>query len=286
MQTVIQDKDKWSANAGTYAKASTNLSNAPVEMLFEQMNHAYPFSTASAIMDVGSGPGNTMGRLIEKYGLELPSDARLIASDFSAGMIEQVQRSQQVKKDENPIWSRVEAKVLDAQILEDIRDESISHITGTMVYNLVANGRQALEAAHRVLQPGGIIGMTLGAGAEWMDLMGIAAKTVRGETGPTFRFPKDYGTPEGIRAEFETVGFRAEHVEVIESFMDVSNPKPLVDMFIRGKNPGALFFVGDYSEAELDVFVDEVLRLIEESHPNVPRQLRGLMIVAVGKKLG
>lgn len=86
-------------------------------------------------------------------------------------MIEQVQRIQQEKKDENPTWSRVEAKVLDAQVLEGIEDASISHITGTMVYNLVANGRQALEAAHRALQPGGIIGMTLGAGAEWMDLV-------------------------------------------------------------------------------------------------------------------
>jgi ubiquinone/menaquinone biosynthesis C-methylase UbiE len=86
-------------------------------------------------------------------------------------MIEQVQKIQKQEQDGNPIWSRVEAKVLDAQVLDGIEDASISHITGTMVYNLVANGRQALEAAHRVLQPTGIIGMTLGAGAEWMDLV-------------------------------------------------------------------------------------------------------------------
>ncbi|KAL5319449.1 hypothetical protein ACEPPN_012503 [Leptodophora sp. 'Broadleaf-Isolate-01'] len=286
MKTVVQDKDKWSASAGTYAKGSSHLSNAPVETLFTQMNNAYPFSSASAIMDVGSGPGNTIGRLIDNYGSELPSASRLIASDFSAGMIEQVQRIQQEKKDENPTWSRVEAKVLDAQVLEGIEDASISHITGTMVYNLVANGRQALEAAHRALQPGGIIGMTLGAGAEWMDLMAIAAKKIRGETAPTYQFPKDYGTLEGIKAEFEAVGFNAEHIGTIESFIDVSNPKPLIDVFIRGKNPGAMFFVGDYSEAELGAFVDEVLRLMEKKHPEMPRLLKGLMIVAVGKKLG
>lgn len=86
-------------------------------------------------------------------------------------MVEQVLKIQAEKKDDNPIWSRVEAKVLDAQVLEGIDDGSISHITGTMVYNLVADGRKALEAAHRVLQPGGVIGMTLGAGAEWMDMV-------------------------------------------------------------------------------------------------------------------
>jgi ubiquinone/menaquinone biosynthesis C-methylase UbiE len=86
-------------------------------------------------------------------------------------MIEQVQKLQKKEQGRNPIWSRVEAKVLDAQVLDGIKDASISHITGTMVYNLVANGRQALEAAHRVLQPEGVIGMTLGASGELMDLV-------------------------------------------------------------------------------------------------------------------
>jgi hypothetical protein len=65
----------------------------------------------------------------------------------------------------------------------------------------------------------------------------------------------------------------------------VLNPKLLVDSFIRGKNPGAMFFIGDYSEAEVDAFVDEVLILIEERHPEVPKRLKGLLIVAIGKKL-
>lgn len=63
------------------------------------------------------------------------------------------------------------AKVLDAQVLNGVEDASISHITGTMVYNLVANGRQALEAAYRVIEPEGVIGLTLGASAEWMELV-------------------------------------------------------------------------------------------------------------------
>jgi len=86
-------------------------------------------------------------------------------------MIEQVQKLKQQEQDNNPIWSQVEAKVLDAQVLDGVEDASISHITGTMVYNLVSDGRQALKAAHRVLQPGGIVGMTLGSQAEWMDLV-------------------------------------------------------------------------------------------------------------------
>jgi len=77
MQTSVQDKDQWSATATSYTKGSTQLSNAPVEMLFAQMNRVYPFSTARAILDVGSGPGVTVGRLIESYGSQLPSSTRL-----------------------------------------------------------------------------------------------------------------------------------------------------------------------------------------------------------------
>jgi hypothetical protein len=80
MQTSIQDKDQWSATADSYAKGSQHarlLSNAPVEKLFTQMDCAYPFSTAGAILDVGSGPGVTIGRLIESYGYTLPLSTRL-----------------------------------------------------------------------------------------------------------------------------------------------------------------------------------------------------------------
>lgn len=77
MQSSIQDKDQWSANAASYAKGAQYLSNAPAEILFTQMNHARPFSTAAAILDVGSGPGVTIGRLIESYGSQFPSGTRL-----------------------------------------------------------------------------------------------------------------------------------------------------------------------------------------------------------------
>lgn len=79
MQTSVQDKDQWSATATSYTKgsATAKFSNAPTEMLFAQMDRAYPFSNARAILDVGSGPGVTIGRLIESYGSKLALNTRL-----------------------------------------------------------------------------------------------------------------------------------------------------------------------------------------------------------------
>lgn len=115
--------------------------------------------------------------------------------------------------------------------------------------------------------------------------MAVAAKKIRGDTAPVYHFPKAYCTLEGIQAEFKEVGFSAEFVELTEFFLDLSEPKPFMDNFIRGKNPGAMFFIGDYSETEVDAFVDELTRLIEETHPELPRKLKGLLIITVGKKL-
>ncbi|PQE10634.1 methyltransferase family protein [Rutstroemia sp. NJR-2017a WRK4] len=287
MQNTVHNKDQWSISASSYAHGHQALSSAPVETLFAQMDRVKPFSTATAILDVGCGPGVTLGRLIDGYGEQVPGNARLIALDFSAGMIAQVQKLQQEKQVQTPIWSRVEGKVGDAQVLEGIDDASISHITGTMVYNLVEDGRRALEAAFRVLRPEGVIGMTLGMGGEWMDMMAQSAQHIRGPSAPTYHFPAGYSTISGIKSEFKEVGFSAEFVESMEIFINVSEPKRFVDSFIRGKNPGAMFFVGDYSEGELDGFVQFMEGLIEEKcRERGEKRLRGEVIVAVGKRLG
>jgi ubiquinone/menaquinone biosynthesis C-methylase UbiE len=287
MQPSFRDKDKWSAHAPSYPKSSSNqLINTPAEILLSQMDRVYHFSTSSAILDVGCGPGSTIGRLIESYGSQIPQNSRLIASDFSAGMIERVQEQQKKAQEEggNIPWSRVEPKVLDTQVLEGIEDGSISHITGTHVYMLLENGHQALEAAYRVLQPGGILGMTNVATAELMDLLGEAATKIRGETAPRFQFPKGFSTLDGIQGELEAVGFKLEYANELVSYMDVSDPKFLLG-FVRGNNPGVKFFVENYSDVEMDMFVEELLKLVNDKHPEVPRKLKGVNTIVVGKKV-
>jgi trans-aconitate methyltransferase len=77
MQNAVHDKDQWSIGASNYARGHGQVSSAPVETLFAQMDRVKPFSTATAILDVGCGPGVTLGRLIETYGGGVPLDARL-----------------------------------------------------------------------------------------------------------------------------------------------------------------------------------------------------------------
>lgn len=280
--------EQWGVAAKTYPQTGnigkpSSLPNA-TETLFSQMDLAHPISQGSAILDVGSGPGTCLARLIDTFGSQLPPTTRLIASDFSEGMAKQVRERRNMEQVANALWRRVEVKVLDAQELEGIEDGSISHITGTHVYNLVADGRKALQAALRVLKPGGVVGMTTIYVAEWMELMALAARKIRGDDAPEFKLPVSFSTVEGIRGEFKRIGLEEVFVEEVDSYMDVTDPSSIINSFIRGGNPGALMFVGDYSEEEMDRFVEEWLRLIRERHPKEPRMLKGVSIVAIGKK--
>lgn len=281
-------QEQWSEAAKAYPQTGnvgkpSSLTNV-IGTLFSQMDIALPISQASAILDVGSGPGNCLAKLMDTFGSQLLPDTRLIASDFSEGMVEQIRERQNKEQDANSLWRRVEAKVLDAQELEGIEDGSISHITGTHVYNLVADGRKALQAALRVLKPGGVVGITTVAVAEWMELMALAARKIRGDDAPEFKLPASLCTVEGIREEFKIVGLAEVFVEEVDSYMDVTDPSFMINGFIRARNPGALTFVGEYSDEEMDRFVEEWLRLVRERHPKEPVMLKGVSIIAIGKK--
>lgn len=286
MSNSIQEQ--WSRAAKAYPQADnvgkpSSLPNV-TQALFSQMDLAHPFSQASAILDVGSGPGTCLARLIDTFGSQLPATTRLIASDFSEGMAEQVRERQNKEKGSSALWQRVEVEVLDAQELDGIEDGSISHITGSHVYNLVADGRRALHAALRVMKPGGVVGMTTVCVAEWMELIALAARKIRGDDAPEFKLPASFCTVEGIRSEFKTVGLREVFVEEVDSPMNVTDPSVIINTFIRAGNPGVLMFVKDYSEEEMDQFVEEWLRLVHERHPKDPVMLKGVSIVAIGKK--
>ena len=113
---------------------------------------------------------------------------------------------------------------------------------------------------------------------------GIGSEKIRGDHAPEFKLPVSFCTVEGIRKEFKMVGLEEVFVEEVDSYMDVTDPSSIINSFIRGGNPGGLTFVTDYSEEEMDRFVEEWLRLVQERHPKEPMMLKGVSTVAIGKK--
>ncbi|KAF2494791.1 S-adenosyl-L-methionine-dependent methyltransferase [Lophium mytilinum] len=280
-----QKGDDWSANAKHYnalPQDDESPITRPSVVLVKTLNDALSISEATVILDVGCGPGTTIGMLIRQLGSQIPPDARLIASDFSTGMIEQLEERKKTATD--PLWNRIEPLVSNAEDLAGIDDSSISHVMGSLVYNLIPDSQKALQAAYRVLKPGGVVCMSTWTNLEWMDLMKLAAENTKGNTAPASLFPESWLSMEGIKKMFEQAGFKDSTFEIQEAFMAIDDPAPYFNGFVRAKNPAANLYIGGYTEEELDRFEEEWIRLAIERHPKSPKKLKGVFVVSTGRK--
>jgi ubiquinone/menaquinone biosynthesis C-methylase UbiE len=135
--------------------------------LVEHANLNSPFSTATAILDIGCGYGGVIGELIATYGSQLPKDARLVAADLSPGMIELVRKRQS----QDPTWAKIEPALYDAMNLSAISDNSLSHVLSGFTIFLLPDPRKGMTEALRVLQPGAVFAFSSMAQSTWGSLM-------------------------------------------------------------------------------------------------------------------
>lgn len=119
--------------ADAYKRVTSEVNVRPITVMLERANALLPFSEATGVLDNGCGPGPVMTRILRDYGV--PDSCSLTCSDFSEGMIKQVQavKEDAVKADSKSPWSRVETVVQDAMDLKDISDSSKSHVTAGWV---------------------------------------------------------------------------------------------------------------------------------------------------------
>lgn len=124
--------------AKSYEEGSKATTAKPTATLLEKLNSRLSFREASGILDNGSGPGPYMSRLIETYAADIHPSCTLICADWAPTMIEQVNnaKANAVSQDSNSLWSRVDARVLDAIDLSSIGDESLSHVMAGWVSSI------------------------------------------------------------------------------------------------------------------------------------------------------
>ncbi|KAL2021728.1 hypothetical protein VTK56DRAFT_6671 [Thermocarpiscus australiensis] len=272
----------WDATAQQYAQMPVEGPlSAPLRRLLAAMDAVTPFSSATGILDVGCGPGVAIGLLIKDHGHKVPDGARLIATDFSQGMVDAVKARKAELAGENPLWNRVEAAVYDAQDLHGIADGSMSHVMGNMVYFMLPDPPRGVREAHRVLRPGGVFAMTSFKRVEWMEVLQLAARRVKPDA-PTGFDPAAFGnwaSPEGVRHDLEAAGFKDVAVELVDIDIPEEAGPLMGPRMVRSNNPGAKAVVETFSEEEIDKTCDEFLKIAKERGG----RLKGVSIVASGR---
>lgn len=301
---VLSNPSDWDNSAAGYSKLAIEAPiYVPCTKMLDDMNNTLPFSTASAVLDIGCGPGTVADLLFKTYGHLIPDSTRLIASDFSNGMVEatRMKREKEVlskNKDVAKCWSRLEIDVMDAQNLEKISSSSMSHVIGSLVYFLLPESRKGLAEAHRVLSEDGVFACTSWSKVGWMEFLVQAASEVHKDTKPSVSsctwkvedadankidqldWPDIWKTTEGVKGEMEAVGFQNVKAEYVEVDWHVPDPKQFVNNFARNKNPATAAVVGHLNGEELDRCCDNWVRIVEENG-NV---CKGIAILGIGRK--
>lgn len=79
-------------------------------------------------------------------------------------------------------WVRLELDVMDAQNLDKVATNSVSHVMGSLVYFMLPEHKKGLSEAHRVLSDDGVFACTSWARVGWMGFVVQAAQTVTQKT--------------------------------------------------------------------------------------------------------
>ncbi|KXS15785.1 S-adenosyl-L-methionine-dependent methyltransferase [Gonapodya prolifera JEL478] len=284
-------KDNWSTHASAYqttlgsGRPNANPITSTIVSLLAAANTARPFSSASRILDVGTGTAAVVEALLSTHNAELPLTTQILATDFSAGMVAIVQKkADDLLAQGNDGWKRVRPAVVDAQDMSAMESSSVSHITSSMVLMLVPDGFKALREMHRVLEPGGVAAITTWEKLGWMEIAAQAVGRVKPGQEHVFKLPQAWSTPAGVRSVLEQAGFVNVQVAPQHTFMAVANPREFADGFIKGSNPGTLMLVDGMSEDEKDKAADVLYDLLLERFPDGVGNVQGTAIVATGRK--
>jgi ubiquinone/menaquinone biosynthesis C-methylase UbiE len=288
----------------------------PTQRLIELLDTFTPLSSATAILDIGCGPGNATAQLLNTRSTSINPATTYIASDFSRGMVLQTTKLRDSKLDEassspsspsssspsssSPVisaeeknlWKRVVPLVLDATALSPLLDNTFSHIIANHVFFLTNNPFKAVQEAYRVLSPNGVMACSSWHRTTWLDYLGLAATRLFSDLDKSppdrLELPAEWSNVERVSEQLSNAGFKDIRTEYVETAMIL--PKNLDDwvhVFVTSGNPAVTWITDLLNEEEvkeLEVHVVQVLKEKRQVNDQGEVIIPGTAVVAAGRK--
>ncbi|KAH8888516.1 S-adenosyl-L-methionine-dependent methyltransferase [Thozetella sp. PMI_491] len=234
--------DQWDRYAEHYARLTGNRGPF-LDGIFSLADSLRPFSTATAILDNGCGTGNGISSLIADRGAELPATVRLLASDYSKGMVAYVNKLKESPENaSNPLWQRLETHVLDAQDLAPaILPSSLSHIVSNLVFMAMDDAAKPISASYRALEDGGVLAFSVLTDPEWIEIWKYA-KHLMADKNLNLRAAEVWRSKEALERISKEAGFTT--VEIKETVIPMKHTAESLRVFlndyIHSENPLAV----------------------------------------------
>jgi ubiquinone/menaquinone biosynthesis C-methylase UbiE len=276
--------DVWKRLASIWKQQNDPLDKGArdaARILVTEVNSVVPFSEASFIHDIGTGNGSVIAVLQDEYGYLIPSSTRLLASDISPGMLDELRERQRLGiGDGKDLWKRVDIQVLDAGDLKGIEANSTSHILANYVLYAL-DYKKALSEAKRNLMPDGVFGYTVNAVAPWITLMAEISKVRPDKTAPYP--PAIWHTAESNTNVLEEAGFKDVRARLEDIYMHYDSYDGFVD-YILDHMPFMPSIMSDMTDEEIARFKKLMVAELKRQSPSLPGKMTGKVIVVTGRK--
>lgn len=268
--------ESWSTASASYAERVGRMSRHAVDRLVQEAHTIHAFSTQdSYVLDIGTGAGAVPASITKSF-----PGIRILATDISPGMIEAVDKLQ---------IPNVSTRVIDASQMNNVTglgvDATFSHAFSTFMIMFTLEPMDVVRGLHRVLKPGGLIGLAL-----WGEVIGPnsiweeACQTLD----PTYRLPPPYTDPNAWRTPREAedalrvVGFKEIHTEVYKVPFEFEDTASYLRFWYGSRNPVSDRFKESFKGDETEV-KRALAKVLKEKYSDA-RSIMVETVLAVGRK--
>lgn len=220
--------EDWSNATSTYQDHVGRMSLSAADRLTTMVHEIHVFDEdRSFVLDNGAGTGALTTTLKFKY----PA-LRVLAADISPSMLKMIEEKH---------LPNTETLVLDAGELNGpLGSRIFSHVLSTFMITFLPSPINALREMHRVLRPGGVIGLGL-----WGEKNGPAKiwDTACKKVDPTFHsnpVPTAWLRPEQAEAGLSEVGFRDVKSEIFPMLFEMEDADAFLHFWFETRNPAVL----------------------------------------------
>lgn len=222
----VPQPDKWSTASERYQERIGDCTKHGTARIVKYIDSFHPLTEDSYCLDVGTGAGSLPIK-IREYA---PAGTRILATDISPGMLEQVVALK---------LPNVITQLEDAVTLSGLKDNEFSHVFTSFAIQFTPDPPATIRQMHRVLKPGGMAGIVI-----WADYHGLndihdrACRLIKHDFVPENAYTsKAWSGKDDHRRQLEAAGFQNVGVEAMLMPWKCSSGANHAEYWFEHQNP-------------------------------------------------
>lgn len=183
-------------------------------------------------------------------------------------------------------WKNTRTVVQDAQDLNELSNDSFSHVFCTFVISFTQDPRKAVNEMHRVLRPGGVVGLLSWSRVSWVPCWEAAVRKVQGDakSDAPLLFHSAMLEIETMREAMGAAGFMGINIETFQCFHPEKSIDDATAEFYGMGNPSIKLLMKGFSEEFIEQTKPHFKAPYSEIYAGGTKRQFEVAILAVGKK--